>query len=292
MRDNQGVARFAPPTPRSRRLGRELRRLREERGMTLEQAGAAIGMSGARISKVELGDIKISAGGVIELLQAYDIDPSSESAAAMIGTARAMRTEVGWWQRLESLPSRYATYIAYEAEARSLEHWEPSLVPGLLQTRAYAQKVIRLGREMDTEAIEQRVQVRLRRQEVLTRKPQPLRLHALLSEAALRVKVGGDREILVEQLGHLLQLGRRSNVTIQVLTFAAGEHLATYGGFSLLSFGGGDPPLGYIETLAGELFLEDPKDIARLSNVYDSLKALALSPAETATYIQAIREEH
>src|SRR5438876_11654154 len=106
MRDTQAVAKFAPPTPRSRRLGRELRRLREARGLTLEQAGAAINMSGARISKVELGDIKISVGGVIELLQAYDVDLDTDAAREMVSEARAMRTDVGWWQRLNSLPTR------------------------------------------------------------------------------------------------------------------------------------------------------------------------------------------
>ena len=131
MRDNQQVARFAPPTPRSRRLGRELRQLREKRGLTLEQAGAAISMSGARISKVELGDIKISAGGVIELLQAYGVDLESDLARAMVATARAMRAEVGWWQRAGSLGTKYQTYIAYEEEAASLRHYEPTLVPAL-----------------------------------------------------------------------------------------------------------------------------------------------------------------
>src|SRR5262245_21310416 len=141
MRETQPVAKFAPPTPRSRRLGRELRRLREERGLTLEQAGTAINMSGARISKVELGDIKISAGGVIGLLQAYGVDIGTEPAQEMISEARAMRTEVGWWQRLNSLPTRFATYLAYEAGAIDLLTFEPNLVSGLLQTRDYARAV-------------------------------------------------------------------------------------------------------------------------------------------------------
>src|SRR2546430_2754615 len=243
MRDNQQVARFAPPTPRSRRLGRELRQLREKRGLTLEQAGAAISMSGARISKVELGDIKISAGGVIELLQAYGVDLESDLARAMVATARAMRAEVGWWQRAGSLGTKYQTYIAYEEEAASLRHYEPTLVPALLQTEQYARAVVSLGRETDTEAIDGRVKARLRRQELLTKRQPPLRLHAVVSEPALRTVVGSP-EILAEQVDHITQVAARPNVTVQILTFDAGQHLATYSGFTLLDYGKEDPPLG------------------------------------------------
>jgi hypothetical protein len=183
------------------------------------------------------------------------------------------------------LSSRYATFIAYEAEATDLRNFEPILVPGLLQTEAYARAVNAVGRETETEAIEERVRARMKRQEVLTRKP-PLRLHAIVSEGALMTPVGGE-EVLREQLQHLIALSRRPTASVQVLRFAAGEHLATHGGFAILSFDRlGDPPLGYIETLAGELFLEAPRDVERLANTYDHLKALALSPAESVRLIK------
>jgi hypothetical protein len=154
-----------------------------------------------------------------------------------------------------------------------------------LQTEDYAHEVNSVGRETDETAIEQRVRARLTRQEILSRKPSPLRLHAIISEAAMSAEVGGP-DVLREQLEHIVTLARRPNVTVQVLRFAAGAHLATGGGFAVLTFEKNEPPLGYIETLAGELFLESPTEISRLTSVYDHLKALAMSPAESIKFIK------
>jgi transcriptional regulator with XRE-family HTH domain len=243
MRDDQGMSRFTPPTPRSRRLGRELRRLREERGMKIDETAKALHCSASRISRIESGEIKVRPGDVMELLVAYELSLDSDPGMSLLGLARDLR-ESGWWRSLGALGGKYATYIAYEAEAIELRNFEPTLVPGLLQTEAYAREVNSVGRETETEAIEQRVQARLTRQEVLGRKPAPLKLHAILSEAALAVEVGGP-DVMREQLEHIATLSRRPNVTVQVLRFAAGPHLATGGGFAVLTFGRGDPPLGY-----------------------------------------------
>jgi transcriptional regulator with XRE-family HTH domain len=285
MREDQCVARFTPATPRSRRLGRELRRLREARGWKLEEAANQLQCSTSRVSRIESGEIKPRTGDVMELLHAYDVPLDGEPGQWLLTLARDLR-QSGWWQRLDNISGRYATYIAYEAEATDLRNFEPTLVPGLLQTETYAREVNSVGRETDGAAIEQRVQARLKRQEVLHRKPHPLRLHAILSEAALALEVGGP-DVMHEQLEHVVQLARLSNVTIQVLRFAAGAHLADRGGFAVLTFEKDEPPLGYIETLAGELFLESPREIGRLMAVYDHLRTLAMSPAES---IRLIRE--
>jgi transcriptional regulator with XRE-family HTH domain len=284
MREDPGVARFSPPTPRSRRLGRELRRLREARGWNLDAAATELHCSISRVSRIESGEIKARPGDVMELLHAYGVPFAGEPGESLLTLARDLR-QFGWWQRLDALSSRYATYIAYEAEAVELHNFEPTLVPGLLQTQAYAREVISVGRETDADTIEQLLHARLTRQDVLTRQPVPLRLHAILSEAALTVEVGSP-EIVREQLRRIVEISRLPNVTIQVLRFAAGAHLADRGGFAVLSFQTDDPPLGYIETLAGELFLEAPREIDRLNAVYDHLRTLALSPAESVEFIR------
>ncbi len=284
MREDQRMGRFTPPTPRSRRLGRELRRLREAAGMTLEEAGRHVGSSGSRVQRVESGDIKVRPGDVLELLRAYSIPLDSDLASELSNAARDLR-EAGWWQRL-GLSSRYATFIAYEEEATELLTYQPTLVPGLLQTEEYARAVASIGRETETEAIEERVRARMRRQEVLTRKRNPLRLNAILSEAVLMVEVGGDA-VLKQQLARIVDWAKRPNVTVQVLRFAAGAHLADNGGFEILTFDRqGDPPLGYIETLAGELFLESAKDLDRLMATFNHLRALGMSPAESVRFIE------
>jgi transcriptional regulator with XRE-family HTH domain len=284
MREDLPMARFTPPTPRSRRLGRELRRLRDGRGWTMDDAAKQLRCSTSRISRIESGDIKPRPGDVIELLMAYEVPLEGEPGKSLLALTRELR-ESGWWQRLDALSGRYATFIAYEAEAVELRNFEPTLIPGLLQTEAYAREVISVGREMDGAAIQQLTEARVTRQEVLSRKPTPLRMHTILSEAALTMEVGSP-EVVREQLGHIVELSRLPNVTIQVLRFAAGAHIATRGGFAVLSFERDEPPLGYIETLAGELFLESPKEIERLNTVYDHLKTLAMSPAESINFVR------
>lgn len=284
MREDVPVARFTPPTPRSRRLGRELRKLRDARSWTLEDAAKQLGCSTSRISRIESGDIKPKPGDVMELLLAYGVPLEGEPGTPLLALTRELR-ESGWWQRLDSLSNRYATFIAYEAEAVELRNFEPTLMPGLLQTEDYARAISSVGRETDEEGIEQRVQARLTRQEVLTRTPKPLRLHAILSEATLLFEVGGP-EVLRAQLDHLARLASRPNITVQVLRFAAGATLADRGGFAVLTFARGEPTLGYCETVAGELFLESPREIDRLTTVFDHLRTLAMSPAESVTYLK------
>ncbi|KKK06041.1 DUF5753 domain-containing protein [Micromonospora sp. HK10] len=277
------MPRFTPATPRSRRLGRELRKLREIKGLTGEETAKLVRCSSSRISRIESGEIKPRAGDVMELLVTYGVSLNEEPATSLLQQARELR-EDGWWQRLGG---RYATYIAYESEAVELKNFEPMLVPGLLQTERYAREVNTIGRESDPDTINQRVAARMTRQEVLHRQPTPLRMHAILSEAAVRTEVGGP-EILREQLNHLVTLSRMPNVTIQVLRFEAGAHLAISSGFALLTFEEDEPPLGYIETLAGELFLESNRDLARLSAAYDNLRTLAMSPAESVKFMREL----
>jgi transcriptional regulator with XRE-family HTH domain len=279
------MARFTPATPRSRRLGRELRRLRDAADMTLDAAGKQVGSSGSRIQRIEAGDIKVRPGDVMELLVAYGISIDSEPGRSLLVMARELR-EPGWWQRLNTLPARYATMIAYEEEATEIRNFEPVLIPGLLQTEAYARAVISVGQETNDEIIEQRVQARMQRQEILTRKQNRPRFHAVISEAALMVEVGGA-DVMAAQLEHLSSVSARANITIQVLRFAAGAHMANHGGFLILNLNE-DPPLGYIDTLAGALFLESLDDLRRLTTAYDHLKTLARSPAES---VQLIKEK-
>lgn len=284
MREDQRVARFTPPTPRSRRLGRELRRLREARKLTQDDAAKLLRCSQQRIARIESGDIKPRSRDVLEILVAYDVPHDEEQGLSLRAMADHLR-EPGWRQRLNTLPARYITFIAYEAEATELRQFQPTLIPGLMQTRGYAEEVIRIGRETEDEEIAQRVEARLKRQEVLTVRQPPLRLHAIITEQALMLEVGGS-ELMSEQLEHIAKVAALPNVTVQVLTLAAGAHLAVHGGFEVLTFGQGDPPLGYIETLAGELFLESPEEIRRLTSVYDHLLSLALSPRESIKLIQ------
>ena len=287
MRKDRAMGRFTPPTPRSRRLGRELRKLREGQNIKVEEAAKLLQCSPSRISRIESGEIRARPGDIMELLLAYNAPIDSEHGQSLVELARDLR-ESGWWRRLGALSSKYATFIAYEAEARELRHFEPNLVPGLLQTEAYARAVISVRDETwrtDDDTVAQLVDARLTRQAVLHRSPVPLKMHTVLAETALRIEVGSP-DMMREQLQHLIHLSKLPNITIQILRFGAGAHLATRGGFAVLNLERGDPPLGYTETMGGELFLESPEEIKRLNAVYDHLRMLAMSPAESTKFLR------
>jgi hypothetical protein len=252
--------------------------------MSAEDAASGLSRSQSWVSRVESGEIRPRPGDVMEMLALYEVPMTDERAQMMIAATKEVREE-GWWQRLGKLSQKYLTYIAFESEATNLRNFEPTLIPGLLQTESYARTVISIGRETEVEAIEQSVSARMSRQKVITREKQPLKLVTVLSETVLLTKVGGP-DVLREQLNHLIEIGKLSNVTIQILPFDAGAHLAIHGGFAVLSFGANDPDLGYAETPAGELFLERPDEIDRLRSVFNHLRTLALSPAESAKMIQ------
>lgn len=284
MTDHERVPRYVPPTPRSRRLGRELRALRDAKGMRAEDAANALNCSQSRLSRIESGEIRIRVGDLMGMLTLYGVPLSDERAKQMLDVARQIR-EPGWWQSLGKLTQKYLTYISFEDEATELSNYEPTLVPGLLQTEAYARAVISVGQETEAAIIEQRLSARLTRQHILTRDDRPLRLHAILSETALVCEVGGP-DVLREQLRHIVEMSGLPNITVQVLRFAAGAHLASHGGFAVLGFDKGNPDLGYIETLSGELFIEAPEQIRRLTTVFDHLRQQSLSPAESVKLIK------
>jgi hypothetical protein len=252
--------------------------------MTLEEMGAKLECSSSRVQRIESGEIRVRPGDVMEILHELGVNQDAEPGRTLIKMTEGLR-DAGWWQQHGSLTQKLSTLIAFENEATQLLNWEPILVPGLLQTEDYAHAVISAGWDLEPDAVEQRVKARLTRQGILTRDKRPLRLWVVISEAVLLCEVGGP-DVLRGQLAHLVEMAALPNISIQVLPFAAGAHLADRGGFALLSFEKGDPDLGYVETIAGELFLESPEDIRKLSTVYDNLKTLALSPAESVTRLR------
>jgi transcriptional regulator with XRE-family HTH domain len=258
--------------------------LREDCGLTQEQAARVLDCSQARIGRIESGDIKPRPRDVLEILVAYGLPHDGEAGRDLIEMARKVR-DAGWWQRLNSLPNRYLTFIAYEAEATQLYHFEPMLVPSLMQTPAYAKEIIRAGAEDQDQAISQRTESIVKRQELLTARQPPLQFDALITEVALMLPIG-DRALMREQLDHIIDVAELPNVTLRVLPLAAGAQFAAHSGFQVLTFDDQEPPVGYVETLVGELFLESPREMHRLTRLYDSLATVARSPHDSIKYLK------
>src|SRR5690242_1345437 len=276
------------PTMRRRRLARELARLREERGMTIRQAAGALEWDPSKLSRVEGLQRGIIVRDVRRLLDLYQVTGEADREA-LFELARQAK-QPGWWQAYaDVLPSEYADLIGLEAEAAEIRTYQPELIHGLLQTEGYARAVIRAGRPGDTaEQVSRRVELRMTRQQILDRQDPP-RLRVIVNEAAVR-RVTGGPDVMRAQLAALTAERDRSNVTVQVLPFTAGEHPAMASGpFVLLRFPQAeDPGVVNAENLTGSLLLDAPEDFRQYARTFDCLQAAALGPRESRDMLIAL----
>jgi transcriptional regulator with XRE-family HTH domain len=279
------------PTMRRRRLARELARLREERGMTIRQAAGALEWDPSKLSRVEGLQRGIIVCDVRRLLDLYQVTGEADREALFELSRQAKQR--GWWQAYaDVMPSEYANLIGLEAEAAEIRTYQPELIHGLLQTADYARAVIRAGRPGDTAVdVGRRVELRMTRQQILDRDDPP-QLRVILNEAAVRRAVGGT-DVMRAQVTALTAERERSNVTVQVLPFTAGEHPAmACGPFVLLDFAqAADPGVVNAENLTGSLLLDDPEDFRQYARTFDFLQAAALGPRESRDMLIALARQ-
>ncbi|WP_405779839.1 helix-turn-helix domain-containing protein [Streptomyces sp. NBC_00859] len=273
------------PTVRRRRLGQELRRLRELKGMTAEEVAERLLVSQSKISRLENGRRSISQRDVRDLCGVYEVE-DHRIVDSLMQMAKDSRQQ-GWWHAFGDIP--YSVYIGLETDAASLRVYDPQVVPGLLQTRQYAEALI-AGALPETAVtdIEKRVQVRLRRQERVSADESPLRLWVVIDESALR-RVIGDKQLMIGQLEHLVELSQLPHVTVQVLPFAVGAHPGINGQYAILEFPDtADSSVVYIEGVTSDLYLEKAHDVQKYSVMYEHLRAQALNVDQTRQFIMEI----
>ena len=278
------------PSARSRRLAAELLRLREMSGLSREHVADRLGWSVSKLWRVETARSRAHHGDVADILDIYDVTGGQREALTKL--AREARRR-GWWHSYaDVLADGFEVYVDLEADAAAIRTYESQLVPGLLQTVDYAHAVLTAAWvTIEPEEIDRRVAVRMRRQELVTSRDRPFQLWAILDEAVLRRLVGG-RDVMHAQLMRLAETARQTNVTLQVLPFSVGAHIAMLGPFVLLSFPEqGDPDVVYLETDTSSLYLEEAQEIGRYSEIFDHLRATALSPRESVVFIKAIAAE-
>lgn len=271
------------PTVRLRRLAAELRRLRRVADMNREEASAQTGINNATLYRIETARARPQMRTLAALLNLYGVDAEQREYLTILCRDAGKQ---GWLRPYHSdLPEEYTAYISFEAEAAGVRNYESLFIPGLLQTEEYARAVIRGGLPMAGEPeVEDRVQARMERQAVLT-KEAPLKLWAIVDEAALRRVVGGGK-VMRAQLAHLADMVKVPNITFQVIPFDAGAHPGMPGAFVLMDFTDPmDTDLIYIDSMAGDLFLESDADVSRYSSIFDNLRAVALSPDASVTFV-------
>ncbi|SDM93850.1 helix-turn-helix domain-containing protein [Streptomyces wuyuanensis] len=277
------------PTVRRRRLGQELRRLRELKGMTAEEVADRLLVSQSKISRLENGRRSISQRDVRDLCGVYEVE-DHRVVDSLMQMAKDSRQQ-GWWHAFGDIP--YSVYIGLETDAASLRVYEPQIVPGLLQTRGYAEALITGALpETPSSDVEKRVQVRVRRQERIASDESPLRLWAVVDEAALR-RVVGNKEMMREQLEHLVEQSQLPHVTVQVLPFSMGAHPGITGHYAILEFpDASDSSVVYIEGVTSDLYLEKANDVHKYTVMYEHLRAQALNVEQTREFIEDIAKSY
>ncbi|MGP3961462.1 helix-turn-helix domain-containing protein [Nonomuraea turkmeniaca] len=271
-------------------LGSQLRKLREAKNVTREEAGHLIRGSESKISRMELGRVGFKERDVADLLTLYGVvDQQARSAVLdLVATAN----EPGWWHRFNDvLPTWFQAYVGLEEAAARIRTYEVQFVPGLLQTKEYARAVVTAGAAgIGAEEIARRVDLRLERQRILDKPDGPV-FWAVIDEAALRRPIGGA-EVMRAQLEHLIDLMRQPNITIQIMPFSFGGHSAEGGAFSILRFPDPDlPDVVYVEQLASALYLDKREDVDRYTEVMERLCAVSTTPDETIELLRTISEE-
>ena len=276
------------PTARQRELGTRLRGLRNEHNLTVEDVAERLLCSATKISRLETGARRPSLRDVRDLCGIYEVDAST--SAELMSLAKEARA-AGWWTQYDDL--NLDPLIGLEDAATTITCYSMFYMPGLLQTREYAQGIISIvAPKMDPHVVQQRVDARLRRQQLLSRDSGP-RYNVLLDENVIRRGVG-DPELIAAQLEKVLETIDAGRAVVQVIPFSAGAYATADGYFVLLEFEGRADlwPVVYIEGLAGNQYLDRKGDIARYRECIDYLKARALSPQESESLIAKARADY
>jgi transcriptional regulator with XRE-family HTH domain len=284
----------ASPTVRRRRLAAELRRLRERAGLTGDDVAKRVKWSASKISRIETSQTAPSVPDMRKLLTLYDIE--GRYAEELLALAKEAAGK-GWWETYSpTLPPEYAGLIGMEAEAKSALSWAAQIVPGLFQTEDYAREVTNGYLEridpVPPSETRRRVEVRLARQQVLTR-DNPLNLRAVLDQSVLYRRFG-NRDVMKSQMEKLLELSEeRDNITLHILPLD-GRHPIGTGAFLLFQFGDvhhvTHEDVVYIETLTGGRYVEEEEEVYRYRRSFDRLSELALDEEKSREMLTAARE--
>jgi transcriptional regulator with XRE-family HTH domain len=275
------------PTVRRRRLGSELRRLREARSIKLEEVAEQLGLAASTLSRIETGKAPTRTAYLHAMLDMYDVSDQGQRQV-LVEMAREGHRK-GWWAAWERvLPTGFDVYVGLEAEASSLRAFESLVVHGLLQTEEYARSVMTtVRRKLGPGEIDALVALRMQRQDAILR-ADPLDLWLIIDEAVIR-RTMGPPDLMRRQLLHLAEASLRPNVTLQVLPFCSGPHPSLNGPFAIIEFPDRfDPDVVYTEGVAGQAYLERERDVRSCAEAFDLLRAAALSPADSTDLISGL----
>jgi transcriptional regulator with XRE-family HTH domain len=278
------------PTVRRRRLGSELRKLRDAAGMKLEEVAAELGVAPSTLSRIETGKAPTKSAYLNQMLEMYGVTEPGQRQV-LVDMAREGHRK-GWWAAFDDvLPSGFDIFVGLEAETTGIRSYENSVVHGLLQTAPYARAVLReLLPRHTAEQVERQVDLRMARQRRLEDEP-ALDLWVIHDEAVIRRAVGGP-SVMRLQLTKLLEVADVPGMTLQVLPFANGAHAGLRGPFNILEFADRvDSRVAHVESVGGFLYLEKDREVRYCADSFDRLRASALSPGATVDLIAQVMKQ-
>jgi transcriptional regulator with XRE-family HTH domain len=282
--EQDGVEDTMRPTVRSRRLGSRLGKYRKESGLSGTDLATQVGIHQASWSKIESGKATLSPSVLARTVEVLNIPAD---AAAQLDTLRSKANEPGWWQDYgDILAEAVQMLIELEAEASWIRTYEGQVIPGLLQTRAYAERIITaVSPHIRVADIDRYLELRMRRQKRLD---EGLRLTAILGEAAIRQQIGGP-DILREQLRHINRVVREHDVTVQVVPFAADAHAALGDSFVIIQWPDEtDPDAVYVDGVTSWTVHERRGVIRSYLHAMASVQSQALPPRESLDLIHDV----
>ncbi|WP_308298727.1 helix-turn-helix transcriptional regulator [Streptomyces sp. GESEQ-35] len=270
-------------------LGKRLKQLREQAGVSFEDAARAIEVTPLTVRRIEKAEVGLRIPYVKELLRTYGV-PTAEIEDFLELARKA--NQPGWWyQYRDVLPEWFKAYVSLESEASVIRLYEPHYVPGLLQTHEYAAALMRVGfPDEPKEETARRVDLRLKRQDLLA-KPDAPALWAVLDETVLRRSVGGT-EVMRAQIDRLHEALDMPKVRIQIMRFTAGAHPGAFGPFHHFRFGFSElPDIVYMESLAGAVYVDRPEDVVAYLEVLDRMSVQAEPVDRTRAILGELRKE-
>ncbi|MEU2251525.1 helix-turn-helix transcriptional regulator [Streptomyces sp. NPDC019224] len=257
-------------------LGAELRHRRERAGLSQTELGAPLFVSGSFIGQLESGVRRMQMDQAVKFDEVLSADGFFERNCAALKKSK--------------YPDHFAEAAEAEARATEIKEYAPQLIPGLLQTEAYARAVFQEYQPTAPESvIGELVTARLERAQILADPTVPL-LWVVLDEAVLRRQVGGP-DAMTAALRHIVAMAQQRRIIVQVLPFTAGGHAAMGGGLKLMAFDDA-PPLAYLDGLGAGQLLDDPGTVRRYELTYDLVVASALSPAASLALIESVAEDY
>lgn len=283
----------AVPTVRRRRLGEALRHYRKEAGLSGEYAAEEMGWDESKLSRIENAKARMPPQDVEKLLKLYGVTDRTV-IAALEGLAKDAGKQ-GWWQPYgDVVANSYRDYLTLESDADSTHIYTPNLIPGLLQTGAYAREVIAgITTTRTPEEVNALAEVRKTRQAILTTRPGgPLTLWAVIHEAALHQRFASLPNLMRDQLRHLLDMADLPNITIQVMPLTATPHPGLLGLFEIVRFPQPWPTVVNLENLRGGYFVEGTDDVKVFETAFERVVAAALSVDDSRELIKKIMERN